>query len=128
MEPARILVVDPHDTVRSALCHWLSVELSNVSIMEASNYGEALECVRINPPDLVIIDILLPGDNGVKGTAQISAILPLAPIVILTMYEDVEYRDQAFRAGATLFIPKRKMFKELVPSIQDQLALLEATY
>ena len=72
---------------------------------------------------LVIVDILLPGDNGVRGTEQISAILPLVPIVILTMYEDVEYRDQAFRAGATLFIPKRKMFKELIPSLQAQLAL-----
>lgn len=128
MEPARILVVDPHETVRSALCHWLSVELPNVSIAEARNYGEALERVRIDPPDLIIIDILLPGDNGVKGTKQISAILPSVPIVILTMYEDVEYRDQAFQAGATLFIPKRKMFKELIPGIQNQLALMEASF
>ena len=124
---ATILVIDSYEVVRRALCLWLKVEFPSIQIIEAGNYAEAMACIRIQLPNLVIIDILLPGTNGVYAAEQISSLLPRVPIVILTMYEDEEYRDEALRAGATLFIPKREMYKDLIPNIRALLASIKAS-
>jgi DNA-binding NarL/FixJ family response regulator len=123
---ATILVIDQYDVVRKALCQWLEVEFPSIRVSEARNHAEALAAIGAQLPSLVIIDILLPGSNGVRATEQIKSILPLVPIVILTMYEDEEYRAAALRAGANLFIPKREMFKELIPSVRALMSKMKA--
>jgi DNA-binding NarL/FixJ family response regulator len=123
---ATILVIDQYDVVRKALCQWLEVEFPSIRVSEARNHAEALAAIGAQLPSLVIIDILLPGSSGVRATEQIKSILPLVPIVILTMYEDEEYRAAALRAGANLFIPKREMFKELIPSVRALMSKMKA--
>lgn len=123
---ATILIIDRHDVVRAALCQWLKVEFPTIRIAEATNSADALAYINVELPSLVIIDILLPGTTGVRATQQIRSVLPLVPIIILTMYEDEEYRAEAFKAGANLFIPKREMHKELIPSLRALLTKVEA--
>ena len=122
---ATILIVDRHDIVRAALCQWLNMVFPSVHVVEASNSADALACIKVLKPSLVIIDILLPGSNGVNATQQIRSVLPQVPIVILTMYEDEVYRAEAFKAGADVFIPQREMYQELIPSLRVLLAKVE---
>ena len=123
---ATILIVDRHDVVRTALCQWLEVEFPTIRVAEATNSADALAYINVELPSLVIIDILLPGTTGIRATQQIRSVLPMVPIVILTMYEDEEYRTEAFKAGANVFIPKREMHKELIPSLRALLTKVEA--
>jgi DNA-binding NarL/FixJ family response regulator len=123
---ATILIVDRYDVVRAALSQWLKVVFSSVRIVEASNSADALAYINDQVPNIVIVDILLPGSNGVSATQQIRSVLPLVPIVILTMYEDEVYQTEAIRAGANVFIPQREMYQELIPSLRALLAKVEA--
>lgn len=121
---ATILVIDPYEAVRRALCQWLQVEFPSIHVLQARNESEAITCIDVKLPNLVIIDILLPGNNGVKTTQKIKSLLPLVPILILTMYEDEEYRTEVLKAGASIFIPKQKMFKQLIPIVETHLAMI----
>jgi DNA-binding NarL/FixJ family response regulator len=123
---ATILIVDRYDGVRAALGQWLKVVFPSVRIVEASNSADALAHINEQVPNIVIVDILLPGSNGVSATQQIRSVLPLVPIVILTMYEDEVYQTEAIRAGANVFIPQREMYQELIPSLRALLAKVEA--
>jgi DNA-binding NarL/FixJ family response regulator len=123
---ATILVVDRHDVVRLALCRWLKVVFPSARVVEASNSADALACIKVQLPSLVIIDILAPGTNGVSATQEIRSALPRVPIVILTMYEDEAYRTEALKAGANVFIPQREMYKQLIPSLRELLAKVKA--
>ena len=123
---ATILIVDRYDVVRAALRQWLKVVFPSVRIVEASNSADALAYINDQVPNIVIVDILLPGSNGVSATQQIRSVLPLVPIVILTMYEDEVYQTEAIRAGANVFIPQREMYQELIPSLRALLAKVEA--
>ncbi len=123
---ATILIVDRYDVVRAALSQWLKVVFPSVRIVEASNSADALAYINDQVPNIVIVDILLPGSNGVSATQQIRSVLPLVPIVILTMYEDEVYQTEAIRAGANVFVPQREMYQELIPSLRALLAKVEA--
>jgi DNA-binding NarL/FixJ family response regulator len=123
---ATILIVDRYDVVRAALGQWLKVVFPSVRIVEASNSADALAYINDQVPNIVIVDILLPGSNGVSATQQIRSVLPLVPIVILTMYEDEVYQTEAVKAGANVFVPQREMYQELIPSLRALLAKVEA--
>lgn len=119
---ATILVIDTHEIVRRALCQWLRVEFPSACILEAKEYEDATFYLHERLPDLIIINLLVPGTNGVNTTRQISSLQPFIPIVVLTIYEDLEYQTDALNAGARLFIPKRTMYKDLIPGIRLLLA------
>ena len=123
---ATILIVDRHDLVRTALCQWLTLVFPSIQVAGASNSAEALAFINVQVPNIVVIDILLPGSNGVNATQQIRSALPLVPIVILTMYEDEAYRAAAVKAGANAFIPQREMYRDLIPSLKALLDQDEA--
>jgi DNA-binding NarL/FixJ family response regulator len=122
---ATIVVIDPYEAVRRALCQWLQVEFPSIHVLEARNDTEAISCIDIKLPNLVIIDMLLPGNNGIKTTQKVKSLLPLVPILILTMYEDEEYRSEVLKSGASIFIPKQKMFKQLIPIVKTHLAMIK---
>ena len=118
-----ILIVDDHQTFRASLRHWLTGEFPQCSIGEAASGEEALAFVRTTPATIVIMDIGLPGINGIEATQGIKAILPAVKVVILTIHEDQIYHDKAMAAGVSAYIPKRKMRTDLLPTIT---ALLSA--
>ena len=77
-----------------------------MEVIEAGSGEEALKRLGSHPVDLVLMDIGLPGQNGLEVTKRIKADYPGPPIAILTSYDSLEYREAAIRCGASCFISK----------------------
>jgi DNA-binding NarL/FixJ family response regulator len=108
LEALRVLLVDDHDLFRSGLRNLL--EEQSVSIVgEASSGSEAVRLVRQLAPDVVVMDLNMPGMNGVEATRHITGLAPLTRVVVLTISDqDADVMD-AILAGACgyLLYPKR---------------------
>jgi DNA-binding NarL/FixJ family response regulator len=117
VNPARILVVDDHALVRAGIRALISM-IDGVEVVgEAGNGDEALSLVQTLQPDLVLLDITMPGMNGLVALDEISARFPKVRVIMLTMHEAREYAIQALRGGAAGFIPKRAASTELKEAI-----------
>lgn len=110
-----ILIVEDHDAVRRSLIGWLGPVFSRHQFIEAASGEEAVRICRTVSPDVVLMDIGLPLLNGIETTKRIKSIAPAAEVVMLTIHEDERYRADASTAGATAYVPKRLMQKELLP-------------
>ena len=117
-----ILIVEDNDVVRSSLQDWLSVTFPECTFQIAKSGEEAVEKVANRPPTIVLMDIGLPGMNGIQATRMIKAASPKTKVVILTIYNDVEHRADASEAGASAYISKSKMHSELVPLMKTLLS------
>jgi DNA-binding NarL/FixJ family response regulator len=120
---ADILIVDDSETVRNSLHNWLESVFPSWSIEEAECGQEAVDCVLVHPPGIVLMDISMPGMNGIEATHRIKAVAPETKVVMLTIYEDAQYRADASMAGASAYVIKRKMHTELIPVLVNLLAL-----
>ena len=115
------LIVEDHKSLRKSLRHLFSAFFPNSFILEAKDGEEALSFAFWHRPDIVLMDIAMPGINGIESTQRIKKELPMTQVVILTIHENPEYRADALAAGASTFIPKRKMGTDLFPSLSDLL-------
>jgi len=116
----RILIVDDNGPFRQTLKGSLQMSFPTVAIDEVADGGEVLQEVDTFLPDLIFMDIKLPGENGLKLTKKIKATHPNITIFILTSYDIPEYREAAFQYGADRFLAKtslnRMELEELVKS------------
>lgn len=102
----RVLVVDDHPVVREGLRAVLTSD-SHIEIAEEASSGEeALEKVRLLEPDVVLVDIRMPGMSGIEFTRQVKAERPEIAVVLVTMYDSEIYLAEALRAGAAGYIVK----------------------
>ncbi len=106
MDRIRILVVDDHPLFRQGLRDVLQSEDDIEVVGEASNGQEAIELTHALQPDALILDINLPGMNGLQVTRQLRAEHCTAAVVMLTAYDDAEQVLHAFRAGGSAYCPK----------------------
>jgi len=120
--PPAILIVEDHDTVRMALRDWLKMEFPRYRVIEATSAEEAISLVPIESPCLVVMDIGLPGMNGIEAARRIRATRPSPHIVMLTLHEDDAHRARATAAGASGYVSKRAMEAELIPTLAAVLA------
>jgi DNA-binding NarL/FixJ family response regulator len=104
--PLRVLIVDDQEPFRSAAR--LVVDLADgfVVIGEAETAEEALEMVAAEPPDLVLMDINLPGIDGLEATRRLSESSPGVRVLVLSTYEAGEFESRAIAAGAIGFVSK----------------------
>lgn len=102
----RALVVDDHAGFRSSVCALLREQFPRIGLEEAGDGPEALRIIRGCATHLVLLDIRLPGGNGVALTKAIKAICASTTVVILTGNDLAEYRQAAFRNGADGFLSK----------------------
>ncbi len=114
-----IMIVDDHVNLRRLLHEWLSDELPGCSFVEMRTANEALTCIRQESPNVIIMDIDMPGINGIDATSRVKSILPDTKVVILTVHENGMYKEAAMKAGATAFITKRRLYDDLVPVLSD---------
>lgn len=123
----RILIVDDDPQIRGVLLRLLS--RFSGSVVQAASAEEALEALRQTPPDLVLLDIGLPGRSGhsVLGEIRASADLRLVPVVILSGAGNREDKLRALRAGATDFLAKPFDSEELTTRLQALLQLKSFT-
>lgn len=100
------LIVEDNATFRQSLRELLSAHFPSMSIEEAADGKEALLKVGLSVPNLVFMDIKLPGINGLELTKKIKAAHQRIEVIVLTSYDLPEYRDAAYRSGASYFFTK----------------------
>jgi DNA-binding NarL/FixJ family response regulator len=115
LKPQSILIADDYNIMRKTLRQWLSTRFPNLQVFEASTGEQALELMKSTPIQLVLMDIHLPGINGIDSTGQIKELYPDVPVIILTVQEDEQYRHEANQAGADAYVIKRNMYSDLIP-------------
>ncbi len=118
-----ILIVDDHEKVRRALRKLLEVKFSQYQVIEASSGEEAVTLTLAEAPQLIIMDITLPGMNGIEATRRIRATSSSPLVVMFTVHEDDIYRQEAEDAGAIAYVAKHALQSELLPQLS---ALLTA--
>ena len=105
----RVLLVEDNQTFREVFRNNLAAHFSGLIIDEAANGEEALEKIRKDAPDLIFMDIRLPGKNGLQLTQEIKRSHPKMVIAFLTGYDIPEYREAAFKIGADQFFVKESL-------------------
>ena len=113
----RIVLVDDHQIVRVGLKSLLERETGFQVVGEAGDGREALAVVDELDPDVVIMDIAMPGLNGIDATIRIRADKPLVKIIILSMHLERAYIVETLRAGASGYLLKERAVDELIPAI-----------
>lgn len=101
-----VLIVEDNLTFRQSLKEMLHTRYPDLKVEEATDGAEALEIINAAVPDFIVMDIRLPGENGLEITRRIKESNPQLPIIILTDYDFAEYREATYRCGADFFIPK----------------------
>jgi DNA-binding NarL/FixJ family response regulator len=114
MNPTCIIVED-HDGVRNLLCDWLQAVFPAVVFLGTASGEEALRLVHAHEPSVVLMDLGLPGMNGIEATRQIKRAYPQTYVIIHTIYDDSAYREDAALAGANAYVPKSRAQTDLVP-------------
>jgi DNA-binding NarL/FixJ family response regulator len=117
VKPIGILLADDHTLVRAGI-RALVERLPNVKVVgEAKDGREAILLVRELEPDLVLMDIAMPGLNGLEATARICKETPKVRVIILSMYANEEYVREAIEAGAAGYLVKKSAAVELEQAI-----------
>jgi|SRR5579884_828687 len=122
MQKARVLLVDDHALVRAGIASLLK-ELKGIEVVGQAGSGlEALKILHKQSSDLVLMDIAMPGMNGFETTAQILKLYPNVRVLILSMYIDKNFIQQALRSGASGYVGKGGDQAELETAIRTVLA------
>ena len=120
----KVLLVEDNRIYRETFKDNLRQHFPVVSVSEAGNADEALQKIRGTPPDLIFMDIRLPGMNGLQLTQRVKKDFPKIPVVILTGYDLPEYREAAIQYGADGFFVKESLkweeIEALVKSIEQR--------
>ncbi len=114
----RILVVDDHEVVRLGLRALLSGQQDFVVVDEAASAEEAVEKAVLHRPDVVVMDIRMPGTNGIEATRAIKSKLPEVQVIILTSYAEDEMLFDAISAGAAGYVLKQGGGDDLVRAVR----------
>jgi DNA-binding NarL/FixJ family response regulator len=117
----RTLIVEDSSFFRQLLKETLLSEFSSMDISEAGSAEEAIKNIETSPPDLVFIDIKLPGENGLELTKKIKGKYPDLPVIILTSYDLPEYREAADRYQANYFLSKGSTTKEKILALVNSI-------
>jgi NarL family two-component system response regulator LiaR len=124
--PITVLIVDDHEVVRRGVRSYLETMPEFQVVGEAETGEEAVSLVLEHIPDVVLMDLILPGMDGVETTRKIKSISPRSQIVVLTSYHDDEHVFPALKAGATAYILKDMKMDRLAEAVRKA-ALGEVT-
>ena len=115
--PIHILIADDHGVLRAGLRALLNAEPNLEVIAEASDGNDALRLASELRPDIVLLDISMPGPSGIEVTRRLKEALPELRVLILTAHEDESMLREAVQAGAAGYIIKRAVESELINAI-----------
>ena len=110
-----ILLVEEHDEMRAALRDWLLVSLDSAKLREARSLQEAIDQTEQTMPDVVLINLELPGLNGIVAPRVRRRRGPWGPVVFLWLNDSEALRSAALGAGAAAFVSKRELPHGLLP-------------
>lgn len=115
----RVLVVDDHELVRSGITRMLSDNPDIDVIGQAASGEEAIEAVRNDVPDIVLMDIRMPGIGGLEATRRVLRIDDSLKVIAVTACADDPYPTRVMQAGATAYITKGADIREMVRAIRQ---------
>lgn len=115
----RIVVVDDHAVVRSGLRLLLESEEDLEVVGEAGTTREAIFEVRAQKPDVILLDVVMPGESGIEATPKLLHEAPDAKVLMLSMQDDPRYVREAFAAGASGYVLKEAADAEVVSAIRE---------
>jgi len=116
--PARVLIVDDHELAREALSSIFGREPDLLVVGEAGGGDPAMSLTRRLRPDLVLMDVRMPGMDGLAATRAIKAELPATRVLLLTTYETPDYLLEGLRAGADGYLLKGATKEELLGAVR----------
>jgi DNA-binding NarL/FixJ family response regulator len=114
----RVLLVDDHVVMRQALRMLLESQADLEVVADVENGREAVSAVERLTPDVVLMDVVMPGLNGLEATRQIRRVSPSTRVVVLSGFVDEDQLLEALRSGASGYIIKKSDVSELVLAIQ----------
>ena len=115
----RVVIVDDHALVRSGLRLLLEAEEDVTVEDEGGNAEEAVRLARLHKPDVVLLDVVMPGQSGLDAVPAILEAAPAASVLVLSMQDDPSYVRQAFAAGARGYLLKEAADNELVAALRE---------
>ncbi|HEV8434002.1 MAG TPA: response regulator transcription factor [Thermoanaerobaculia bacterium] len=114
----RVLIVDDHDVVREGVKQMVSETGDVVVAGEAKNAGDALDAVRAQRYDVVILDLNLPDRPGLDVLTVLHNVAPTLPVLIFSMHDQPSYASRALKAGAAGYVSKNSAREHLVAAIR----------
>jgi two-component system response regulator NreC len=118
MKPIRILLADDHTVVRKGLRLLLESQPDFQVIADAADGRETVALAERHTPDVVVMDVAMPGLNGIEAARQISAKLPHTAIVFLSMHSDEGYVLKALKSGARAYLLKDSAENDLISAVK----------
>jgi two-component system invasion response regulator UvrY len=122
--PVRLLVADDHRAVRQSITRLLSQSSDVLVAGEASNGVEVIEKLRDEPFDLVLLDITMPGKNGLDVLRDVKREWPQLPVIILSVHPPEEYKARAMVLGAAGYVTKDRAGDELLAEVRRATGLV----
>ena len=119
MDKIRILIADDHIMVRQGLKQILELEKDIIVIAQASTGEEAIKLAKENTPDVILMDINMPGMNGLQAIAEMKLQNVLSRIIVLTIHEDREYLFKTLQVGAEGYVLKDADPSVLIEAIRS---------
>jgi len=116
--PISILIVDDHEVVRNGIRSYLETLPDFHVIGEAASGEEAIKMVSEQIPDVVLMDLIMPGMDGIEATREVKKVSPRTQVVVLTSYHEDEHIFPALKAGAISYILKDMKMDKLAETIQ----------
>jgi two-component system response regulator NreC len=115
----KVLLVDDHPLFREGIRALLSAESDIEVVGEAADGKQAIELAEKLSPDIVVMDLVMPGMNGMQAAQQLHDKYPDIKVLILSMYDDDEYVCQILKAGASGYVLKRAASDDLLRAIRE---------
>jgi two-component system response regulator NreC len=117
-EVIRVVVVDDHTLMRQGLVGLLDEDPDLVVVGQAGDASSALDIIEETRPDVVLMDVGLPGVSGLELTVRVKRILPDIRVLVLTMYEREDYLFEALQAGASGYVLKGADIQDLLTAVR----------
>jgi DNA-binding NarL/FixJ family response regulator len=115
----RIVIVDDHPLFRKGLGELIHADSGFAVCGEATNASEAMDVIRKLNPEMAIVDLSLPGTNGIELIKNIRAEFPKLPILVLSMHDESLYALRALRAGAEGYVMKHEAMANVIQAIHE---------
>lgn len=116
----KALIVENNTKLRKKIKAILELKLPSAAVNEASNTSETLQKIELDPPNLVLMDIRLDNENGLRLIQKIKAQQPKTVVIVNSYSDSIEYRSEAVRVGAEFFLSKKSH------SLEDLLMLIKS--
>jgi two-component system response regulator NreC len=117
MKKIRLMLVDDHEVIRVGLKTFLQTQPDFEVVAEAGNGEDAVDRAMESHPDVILMDITMPGVDGMEATRRLRVLCPKCLVLALTVHDDKQYLMQMLAAGASGYITKQAAAEELVEAI-----------